>query len=174
MAIGTDIAAARQRKGLTQHELAEKLPFCRSSVALHETGRREVNKEDWKYYCQALDDAVFTLKRQRDATGGVYIPYLDGPIVEHNPAALTFLARRELKQAKEHLNEIDVSKPVDMMSGAETSHVERTINELLDAAAAAQTLVIDLCSRLDMSFSKEVKQWQGSLMARQMIARRNV
>ncbi|MED4126511.1 hypothetical protein P4641_21500, partial [Halalkalibacterium halodurans] len=132
------------------------------------------NENDWKFYCEALDDAVFTLERQREATGGVYIPYLNGPIIERSPAGLTFLARRELKQANEHLNQIDVSKPVDMMTEAETSHVKKTLNELLDAAAAAQTLVIDLCGRLNMSFGNEVKQWQGSLMARQMITRRNV
>lgn len=172
MAIGMKVAEARKRLGLSQQELSTKVPVTREAIAKYETGKRPFPEDLLPSFCEGLDDALFTKEIQRESTGGAYIPYLDGPIVEHHPASLIFLARKELKEAKAHLNEIDVSKPLSMMSEQEKDHLHRTIYELLDAAAAAETLAIDICSRFNLSYTSEVKQWIGSLMGRQLIQRR--
>ncbi|MET3508432.1 helix-turn-helix domain-containing protein [Halalkalibacter oceani] len=173
MSIGQLVAESRQRTGLTQQELATRTAYSRSRIANHETGKRGVRKEDWPEYCEGLDDAQFTLELHRMATGGVYIPHLDGPQVDHHPAALTYLARKELKEAKEHINQIDFAKPVSVMEDHELHHIEKTVHELLDAQAAAQTLVINLCSHLGLSYNDQVKRWIGRRMATGHIARRN-
>lgn len=83
------------------------------------------------------------MELHRFATGGVYIPHQDDPQVDHHPAALTYLARKELKEAKEHIDPIDVAKPVLVMKDYELHHIEKAVHELLGAQAAAQTLVIN-------------------------------
>lgn len=167
MAIGEKITESRRRLGISQQELASRVPVTRESIAKYETGR-EVPEDLRSVFCQGLDDALFTKEMQREATGGTYIPYLDGPIILHEYASLIFRARKELKEAKDHLIEIDVTKPTAMMSDSEIEHVKRTIRELLDAIATADTLVIDLCARFNFSYNTEVKSWITSLIARQM------
>ncbi|MBP3950304.1 helix-turn-helix domain-containing protein [Bacillus suaedae] len=174
MAIGNLIQEARERKQLTQEELAERIPFTRGSVSHFERGSRELNRDDYAIFCEGLDDARFTLELHRASTGGVYIPYLDGPKVDHHPASLTYLARKELKEAKEHITKINFSKPISVMEEFELNHIERTVQELLDAQAAAQTLVINLCSHLEISFNDQVKRWIGSRTATGHISRRNL
>lgn len=167
MAIGEKIAESRRRLGISQQELSTRIPVTRESIAKYETGR-DVPEDLRSVFCQGLDDALFTKDMQREATGGTYIPYLDGPIILHEYASLIFRSRKELKEAKDHLAEIDVTKPIEMMSESEVQHVKRTIRELLDAIATADTLVIDLCSRFGFSYNTEVKNWITSLIARQM------
>ncbi|KMK77601.1 helix-turn-helix domain-containing protein [Alkalihalobacillus pseudalcaliphilus] len=174
MSLGEQIAESRKRTGLTQQELATRTSYSRSRVANHETGGRAIVKEDWPSYCAGLNDAEFTLELHSLATGGIYTPYLNGPLVEHHPASLAFLIRQQIKEAKEHMEQINFSKPFSVLSDSEIDHIEATIDELLDVQAAAQTLVIDLCSRLDgLSFNGQVKRWIGSRTAMGMIARRN-
>ncbi|WP_152414386.1 hypothetical protein [Halalkalibacterium ligniniphilum] len=77
------------------------------------------------------------MELHRQATGGVFIPYMNGPQVDHHPAALTYLARKELKEAKEHIKEIDFSKPLGVMEDFELQHIEETVHELLDVSSTS-------------------------------------
>lgn len=170
---GLIIAEARKRKGISQSELASRVPTSREAIAKYETNARKIPKQLQPMLSNAFDDARFILQQQAEITGGITIPYLDGEMIEHHYASLTFLAIKELREAKEHLKQIDVSKPTAFMSESEVDHIERTIRELLDSAAAAQTLAIDLMQNFDMSFVSEMKQWHGSLLARRYIQRKN-
>ncbi|UOE96051.1 helix-turn-helix transcriptional regulator [Alkalihalobacillus sp. LMS39] len=174
MAIGKVIAETRDRLEISQREFADRVPSSREAIAKYETGERKFPDDLVPAYCEGLNDAIFIKQVQRECTNGVYIPYLDGPLVDHHPASLIFRARKELKEAKEHLGQIDSSKPLAFMTDAEIDHIKRTIHELLDAAAASETLVIDICSRFDFSYNDTIKQWIHSLTARQLKARQNV
>ncbi|MBP3951156.1 helix-turn-helix domain-containing protein [Bacillus suaedae] len=170
---GQLIAESRKRQGISQNELASKVPTSRESIAKYETNARKTPKEMQPFLTQALDDPLFILKQQDEITGGVTIPYLDGELIDHHYASLTFLAIKELREAETHLEDIDLSKPVAFMRCHEADHIQRTIRELLDSAAAAQTLAIDLMNNFDFSYVEEIKQWKASLMARGYIQRRN-
>lgn len=168
MAIGQKIAESRKRVGISQQDLAKRVPVTREAIAKYETGDRKFPDDLRSAFCLGLDDALFIKEIQKDATGGTYLPYLDGPIILHEYASLIFMAKRELKEATSHLAEIDVTKPNQLLTDSEVEHIKRTIRELLDAAAAADTLVINLCSRFNLSYSNEVKNWINTLIARQM------
>ncbi|MCK0471430.1 helix-turn-helix transcriptional regulator [Halalkalibacter sp. APA_J-10(15)] len=171
---GQLIAESRKRKRISQRELSQNMPTSREAIAKYETNARPVPKELKPFFAHSLDDAHFILEMSNDITGGATIPYLDGEKVEHHYASLTFLAIKELREAKEHLKEINISKPLPFMAEHEVDHIKRTIRELLDSIAASQTLVIDLMQHFDLSYVNEVKQWKSSLMARGYLKRRNL
>lgn len=170
--IGQKLTETRRRLCITQQELSQRVPSSRESIAKYETGDRTFPDDLAGPYCVGLDDALFIKEVQNYYTSGVYIPYLNGPKILHEFASLIFLARRELKEAKTHLDEIDLTKPVEMMNESEIEHIQKTIYELLDAAASSETLVMDLCERFNFSYTQIVKQWVTSLEIRQMKKRR--
>ena len=174
MAIGTRIQKARKRLGMSQQELADDSFIHRSLVSKHESGERTCHRENWKDYVKGMDDARFTLDVHAEATGGVYIPYLDGDYVTHDIAALIYLSKREIEIALQHMDDIDASKPATMLSEIEVDHIKKTNKELLDVCAATMTLVIDNCTAHNLSFNQEVKNWIATLKARRLMMRENL
>lgn len=62
-------ADARRAAGLTQHELAERLGWSRSMIALVETGRRSLNNEQAAWAAELLDRYRKSRIKRREEIG---------------------------------------------------------------------------------------------------------
>jgi DNA-binding XRE family transcriptional regulator len=78
--IGTLLHEARERRGLTQHQVAHTLNLTRSSVANIEAGRQRMPLHTWVVLCQTLGvDPADVISRAIQATGPGGEPLPAGP-----------------------------------------------------------------------------------------------
>ncbi|SFM44226.1 helix-turn-helix domain-containing protein [Salibacterium qingdaonense] len=174
MKTGEVVAQARKERDLSQQELSELLNVSRESVSQYETGRGTIPEDLRTATVKALDDPQVTIAMWAESTGGVSVPYLDGPMIDHHPAALMDLAKKELHEAEASLEDVPTTKPLSMFTDEDVKMVRKSNKELLDAAAVILTQVADNCKLLRKSFSREIKEWITTLIARKYITRRNV
>lgn len=165
MSIGKKIADGRKRKNLSQTELAKKegVNYSRSAIAQGELGHRNIPKHAYAGIAGAIDDPQTYFDFWEESTGQVSIPFLDGPMIMRQAAAMSQLVKKETCEAMEHVEEYCWFKPPELR---EKEDVDRIITELLDSAASMINLVAVLCEESDMSMKRSYGQWRVSLKAR--------
>lgn len=168
MPIGPTLKEALHHREMKQLELALETNYSEKTVSAWVNETRRIPKEVRPKVCEVLDYPELFFETQMDATGGIGIPYLNGPYVEHHPASLIDRAYIEIEEAERKLKEVHTTKPVRMWDEQEIQTVQKANKELLDVAAVALTLVADNCTWLNLSFQKEIRDWQITLKARRM------
>jgi transcriptional regulator with XRE-family HTH domain len=168
VAIGTEVANARKRKGYTQEQLTLDLPISRESLAKYETGDRRFPKDMYLPVAEKLDDEEFYFITWNEAAGVVSIPYFDGEYIEHHSASMKHLAQIETNEALDHLERACWYKPVHSRSDSEKEEMKKVLRELLDAAASMVNLVAVICREYDFSMKDVFKQWRLTLRARRL------
>lgn len=164
MSMGQTIYEAR--RGLTQSELAEKLHVDRTTIGKYETGKRKIPKEMRPIIANTLDDPAVYFAAGEEATGGVTLPYLNGKRIERSLSAMKELAQHEAQEALDHLNKMRFYKPADFWTEDEKVEMQKTMYELLDAAASIQNLVAVSCQKYKFSQRETYNEWRKTVKER--------
>jgi transcriptional regulator with XRE-family HTH domain len=165
---GEELASARKRKGLTQHQLSFKLPISRESIAKYETGRQRFPKDLRSITAEAIDDEEYYFVRWNESAGDVSIPYLNGEFIEHHPTSMMILVKRESLEALDHLEKACWYKPVHIQNDLEREEMKKVVFEVLDAAASMINLVALISKEYRFSMVQIFKQWRLTLKARRL------
>lgn len=164
--VGEELAKARKRKGLTQEELAWKLPVSRESLAKYEIGTRKIPDDLRDDIAVAVDDVEYYFVTWNAAAGEVAIPFLDGDYIDKHPSSMMILAKKETREALENLESICWYKPTNCLDEIEKKQLKQAMFEILDAATSLVNLIGILCRDYKFSMKKIFKEWRLSLKLR--------
>lgn len=174
MALSERIVQKRNHNDWKQKDLADMMPTSRESVSKWETGRQNVPEDLRPDLIAALDDGQAAIYMWGVATGGVYIPYLDGDRVDHHFAAMMNLTKKEIDEAEALMKEAETTVPYKLWSGSEIETINRANMELLDAASAILSLVSDNIERTGGSFTNQIRRWQKTLIDRKYVRKESL
>ena len=74
MAISTALREARQRRGLTQHDIGDMAYVTNKLISEVERGNRRLQRDVGRRIARELDDARFHLAWAAEAAGGMFVP----------------------------------------------------------------------------------------------------
>lgn len=166
MALRDRISEVRRAQGMDQKDLAARMNVSRESVSKWEQKKLEIPEDLRGNLTALLDDGPFTAYMWSKATNGASIPYLDGVMVDHHPAALLDRAQKEVDEAEASLRLLDAHIPHQYWNGPQRTALHEANRECLDAMAALFTLISDNCAAAGISVNDEIKQWRKVLPGR--------
>ncbi|WP_394514109.1 helix-turn-helix domain-containing protein [Priestia aryabhattai] len=164
--LGSELAEARKRQGLTQEQLAMGLPVSRETIAKYEINQRKFQKDLYQQISHSVDDPEYYFATWYEATGYVSIPYFNGDYIDRHPASMKYMVHQETNQALNQMERVCWAKPISIQNEAEREEAKRVIHEILDAAASMINLVAVLCKEYDFSMKSIYKIWWSSIKTR--------
>jgi len=159
------LTSARKRKGYSQRSLAlkEDVHVSKESIAKYESGTRKIPNDMYEHLSKAIDDTQLYFESWEATTGHVSIPFLDGPVILRQAAAMVHLVKKEAIEAIEQVEKTCWYTPPDHRSKEDLEALNR---ELLDSAASMMNLVAVLCEENGLSMKDTFQKWRVSLKAR--------
>lgn len=164
--LGTELAEARKRQGLTQEQLAMDLPVSRETIAKYETNQRKFQKDLYELVAHRVDDPEYYFATWNEAAGHVSIPYFNGDYIDRHPASMKYMVQQETNEALNQMERVCWAKPIRIQNETEREEAKHVIHEILDAAASMINLVAVLCKEYDFSMKSIYKIWWSSIKTR--------
>lgn len=168
-AISSALRNARLQKGLGQKDVGRMMFMSHKSVSAIENGRRKLPHDVGPSIARALDDPELYCALQVAATGGVAIPFLNGPKVDLHRSSVRAKTIEEVKEALRALEEADclinAKGPEDLGPEGERQ-VDECIHQLIEAQTGCQIMVAVLCRQYGRSMGEAYEAHRKELVGK--------
>jgi len=167
VAISTALREARERLGLTQHEIGDMGYVSNKLISEVERGNRRLARDVARRIAQQLDDARFHLAWAAEAAGGVFVAgVLDA--VDTHPAAVLLRGQEEIEElmaAKAAIRRQLGAGP-ERLTDEDRRAIERVVQEAIDVITWGQLFVTTICERFGLSVAEQYELHRRKLQER--------
>lgn len=167
MAISTALREARERLGLTQHEIGDLGYVSNKLISEVERGNRRLQRDCLRRIAEGLDDARFHLAVAAEAAAGVFVAGpLDG--VDTHPAAVLLRGQEEIEElmaAKAAIRRQLGAAP-ERLTDEDRRAIERVVQEAIDVITWGQLFVTTVCERFGLSVAEQYERHRRKLQER--------
>ncbi|WP_205739201.1 helix-turn-helix transcriptional regulator [Halocella sp. SP3-1] len=153
--VGVLIRQERERRGLSQEQLARTLHIDRSTISRIETGTQIATHD-------LLEEIISALRSPRlrlEILGGA-IPCIHLNNVDYHPLAVQQTAIKEMKEAIEELESLNLINkigPEDLSPEEQENLLHKTMIELQDVNICMDLILMALAERYDIDLNELYK-----------------
>ncbi|MFY0545492.1 helix-turn-helix transcriptional regulator [Brevibacillus sp. H7] len=165
MSIGQALKEARALYGVTQKDFASELYVSRSTVAMVETGERELPDEAVPVAVGKLDCGFLAMEVAAEYTGGAFVSKLDGDGVDLHRSSVKAKTAEELTEALSAIQGVCVANRPEKISSHDREQLEHSLLQVIDAIVALAHYVAVICREYRFSWTTLWRQHRKKLKA---------
>jgi len=165
-------AAKNARKGIgkTQQQLTFDIPYSREAISKQEHGEYRVQPSLAKHYTEEHENPWVGLESAAEYTGWGPVK-LDGHAVELHRCSTALKTEEELREALESIQEVNLTTNPKTIQSFEREHLEKTLQECLDAITALTHYVAIICKEYGFSWMKMWTKHKMKLVSRGFLSK---
>jgi len=162
---GNVLKEAREKAGFTQTDLSNQVPVSRSTIAMTETGKRDLPHEVVPTVLQKLDCGFLVMEAAAHYTGGAFVTKLNGDAVDLHRSAVKEKTIEELHEALEAIQNDKLANNPQNISPADRERLEKSLLEVIDAIWSLCHYAAVICKEYGFSWSELWKKHRIKLKA---------
>lgn len=150
--VGMLIRQERERRGLSQEQLARILHIDRSTISRIETGTQVATHD----LLEEIVDALRSPRLRLEVLGGV-IPCMYLNNIDYHPLAVQQTAIKEMKEAIEELEKLNLLNkigPEDLTPEEQKNLLHKTMMELQDVNICMDLIIMALAERYNIDLKE--------------------
>lgn len=167
MAISTALREARQRRGLTQHDVGDMAYVSNKLISEVERGNRRLQRDVGRRIAREMDDAKFHLAWAAESTAGMFVAgVLDG--IDDHPAAVVLRGAEEIEELIEAKTAVRsrLGKCPDRITVDDREVAAKVVQEAIDVITWGQVFVSVVCERFGLSLAEQYEIHRRKLQER--------
>lgn len=157
MSLGQILKEARAQSGYTQLELGDELFVSRSTVAMVETGQRDLPDEVVPVAVGKLDCGFLAMEVASRYTGGAFVSKLNGDAVDLHRASVKEKSIEEMREALDAVKNVCVANRPERIGESDREKLEHSLLQVIDAIVALTHYVAVVCREYGFSW---IKMWK--------------
>lgn len=166
MGVGQALKEARSFRGLTQTDLSDELYVARSTVAMTETGRRELPDEVVPLVVTKLDCGFLAMEVAHHYTAGSFVSKLNGQAVDLHRSSVKEKSIEELREALDAINGVCIANRPERIGERVHEQLEYSLLQVIDAIVALTHYVAVVCREYGFSWREMWRQHRKKLRDR--------
>ncbi|MEN1968979.1 helix-turn-helix transcriptional regulator [Lentibacillus sp. N15] len=154
MSFGKSLKSVRERKELSQSNVANDLFVNQTMISKIEKGQRNMSDDLARASSSLYDDAQYGFEVAREISKDYITPLVTAEkAVELHRLALEEVFKREATEAINKFNEVSLVKPPQYVDDTEKEQIAQGIGELLDVQAVMNSFLM----RLEQEYGISIK-----------------
>lgn len=157
--VGTAVTNLLEEEGMTNEQMAMDLNVSKQMVSHYKHNRRPMQQDIARQSIRVYSDSPEYLgELLYEFSDGYTSPVLKGPAIERHRLAIEANAEREIKEALQKIEEVCLAKPPGVTTAEERESIEKLMDELVEARAFIDNLVMMLEKEYNISIMKRIKR----------------
>ena len=166
MGYGQALKEARVFRGWTQSDLSDELFVARSTVAMTETGRRELPDEVIPKAVANLDCGFLAMEVSSHYTAGSFVAKLNGHAVDLHRASVKEKSIEEMREALDAVKSVCIANRPERIGESDRAKLEHSLLQVIDAIVALTHYVAVVCREYGFSWREMWRRHRKKLRDR--------
>lgn len=158
----------RKSAGLTQTQLGLETNYTREAISKHETGERSVSPERANHMASKYNDPRLGIETAHEYKGWG-LGWLDGEALDTHRLAAVALAKKEMIDALEAIDETLLAKQPKFIKEFERGQIEDMLLESAEAVAFLEFKIAKLCQVYHFNFEDIFETTETRLRAERLV-----
>ncbi|MGP4073816.1 helix-turn-helix domain-containing protein [Piscibacillus sp. B03] len=158
----------RKAAGLTQTQLGLETNYTREAISKHETGERSVSAERANHMASKYNDPRLGIETAHEYKGWG-LGWLDGEALDTHRLAAVALAKKEMMDALEAIDEALLAKQPKYIEEFERQQIEDALVESAEAIAFLEFEIAKLCKDYNFKFNDIFSSAEQRLRAERLV-----